>query len=69
MKKHLIHDAPGYRLEAVVTHHPITGPTLELYATWPTANHPDPHRMITLTLPAESYAALAKVLDDLARAD
>ncbi len=64
--KHLIHDAPGYRLEAVVTHHPITGSTFELHSTWPAANHPEPHRMITLTLPTESYAALAKVLEDLA---
>ncbi len=66
--KHLIHDTPGNRLEAVVTHHPITGSTVELHSTWPRANHPEPHRMITLTLPAESYRALAKVLEDLAQA-
>ncbi len=67
MSKHLIHDAPGYRLEAVVSHHPIAGSTFELYSTWPTVNHPEPHRMITLTLPRESYASLASVFEELAR--
>lgn len=64
--KHCIHDAPGYRLEAIATHHPISGTSLELYSTWPRANHPEPHRMITLTLPQESFANLAKVLEMLA---
>lgn len=61
--KYLIHDAPGYRLEAVVTRHPITGSTLELYSTWPGANHPDPHRLVTLTLPVESFARFCEVID------
>jgi hypothetical protein len=65
--KHLILDAPGYRLEAITTYHPITGTSLELYSTWPTANHPEPHRMITLTLPPESFANLAKVLETLSQ--
>lgn len=60
--KYLIHDAPGYRLEAVVTQHLIAGTTLELYSTWPKANHPDPHRMIVLTLPPESFVRLGEVI-------
>lgn len=60
--KYIIHDAPGFKLEAVVTHHPITGPTVELFSTWPRANHPEPHRLLSLTLPPDSFGRLAEVL-------
>lgn len=60
--KNLIHDAPGYRLEATITCHPISGPTLELYDTWPSANHPEPHRKLSLTLPAASLIRLGRLL-------
>lgn len=63
----VIHDAPGYCLEANVTDHPTTGTSLELLSTWPTANHPDPHRLISLTLPPESFARLADVLESIGR--
>lgn len=63
----VIHDAPGYCLEANVTDHPTTGPSLELLSTWPTANHPQPHRLISLTLPPESFARLADVLESIGR--
>jgi hypothetical protein len=59
--KHLIHDAPGFRLEAVITRDPYCGTTVELFSTWPKANHPDPHRLLTLSLPAESFHRLAEV--------
>lgn len=60
--KYPIHDAPGYKLEATFTCHPITGPTLELHSTWPTANHPEPHRLLSLTLPPESFARFAQFI-------
>ena len=63
----VIHDGPGYCLEANVTDHPTTGTSLELLSTWPTAHHPDPHRMISLTLPPESFARLADVLESIGR--
>lgn len=60
--KHCIHDSANYRLEVVVTNHPITGPNVEFFSTWPKANHPDPHRMLALSLPPESLGRLASVL-------
>jgi hypothetical protein len=60
--KQTIHDTPGFRLEIAASQHPISGPTIELFSTWPKANHPDPHRLLSLTLPPESLRQLAKVL-------
>lgn len=65
--KYLIHDAPGFKLEVVITQHPITGPTVEFVSTWPRANHPYPHRLLSLTLPPESFGRLAEVIADEAR--
>jgi hypothetical protein len=65
--RHLIHDAPEYRLEAVISHHPISGHTVELFTTWPKANHPEPHKVLSLTLPPESFARLAQVLEQEVR--
>mgnify|MGYP000855259221 CR=1 FL=1 len=59
--KHLIHDAPGYRLEVAITH-TSAGPTVEFISTWPMANHPEPHRLLTLTLPPDAFVKLADVL-------
>lgn len=64
---YLIHDAPGYKLEAAFTSNPITGLTLELHSTWPTANHPEPHRLLSLTLPPDSFARLAESIAQEAR--
>ena len=61
--KHTIHDAPGFKLEIAVSHHPISGPTIEIFSIWPRANHPDPHRLLSLTLPPESLIRMAKVLE------
>ena len=61
--KHIIHDAPGFKLEVAVSHHPISGPTVEIFSIWPRANHPDPHRLLSLTLPPESLLRLAKALE------
>ena len=60
--KQLIHDAPGFQLTASITHHPICGPTLQLHTVWPTANHPEPHRLLSLTLPPESFVWLAALI-------
>lgn len=62
-QRHLIHSDPAYRLEAAVTHHPITGATVELYSTWPKANHPEPHRLISLTLPEGAFERFRDVID------
>jgi hypothetical protein len=64
--KHLIHDAPGYKLELVVTHHPVSGPTVEFFSTWPRATHPDPHRLLSLTLPNDSLLRLAGAIAEAA---
>ncbi len=60
--EHLIHDAPGFQVSAIITHHPTCDPTLQLYTVWPTANHPEPHRLLSLTLPPESFARLAELI-------
>ncbi len=57
-----VHDAPGFKLDIRVTSDPYVGPTVEFYSTWPKANHPDPHRLLSLTLPRESLRTLADVL-------
>ncbi len=59
---HTVHDAPGFKLDIRVTHDPYAGPTVEFFSTWPRANHPEPHKLLSLTLPPESFAELAKVL-------
>ncbi len=59
---HLIHDAPGFQVSATITHHPTCGPTLQIHTVWPTANHPEPHRLLSLTLPPESFARLAALI-------
>lgn len=66
--KHLVHDAAGFQLEVSISHHLICGPTVELFSTWPKANHPEPHRLLSLTLPPESLQRLASVIDRAARA-
>ena len=65
--KYLIHDAPGFRLEIDVTRDPYCGTTLEFVSTWPKANHPDPHRLLSLTLPQESLLLLAEAIAASAR--
>ena len=64
--KHTIHDAPGFKLEVAVSHHPISGPTVEIFSIWTRANHPDPHRLLSLTLPPDSLIKLARVLESAA---
>lgn len=62
----IVHDAEGFRLEIAITHHPITGSTVEFFSTWPKANHPEPHRLLSLTLPAESLKCIAGMMEDAA---
>lgn len=59
-----IHDTPGFRIECRVTHHPITGKTVELFQTMPQAQHPRAQRIACLTLPQASLSRLAALLND-----
>jgi hypothetical protein len=59
----LIHDDPGYRLMADITHS-RTGPTLTLTTVFPCARHPDPHRLAQLNLPPDSLQRLAALITD-----
>lgn len=60
--KHLIHDGAGFQVEVAISHHPICGPTVEIFSTWPLANYPEPHRLLSLTLPPHSLRRLAAVI-------
>lgn len=64
--KHLIHNAEGFKVEVKVTKHPRIDPTVEFISTWPKANHPEPHKLLSLTLPPESFAQLANILQEMA---
>lgn len=55
----LIYDSPGFRLGAKRTVHPVTGPTVELFAKHPTAKRPHWRRLVSLTLPQPALEALA----------
>lgn len=59
---HTVHDAPGFKLDIRVIQNPYAGPTVEFYSTWPNANHPELHKLLSLTLPPESFAQLANIL-------
>lgn len=59
-----IHSTPGYLIEALVTNHPITGKTVELFQTLPQAQHPRAQRIACMTLPQASFARLAALLTD-----
>jgi hypothetical protein len=60
--KRVIHSTPEFILEAIATHG-IGGTTVEFFSTWPKANHPEPHRLLCLTLPKESLEALTSFLE------
>ena len=57
-----IHDTPGYRLDSRTTDHPITGRTVELFASYPQAQHPRYQRIACLTLPLLARIKLAAAL-------
>ena len=59
-----IHRTHGYVLEALATHHPITGKTVELFQTLPQAQHPRAQRIVCLTLPQTSFSRLAALLTE-----
>jgi hypothetical protein len=59
-----IHNDPGFRIEARVTTHPITGKTVELFQVFPQARHPRSQRLTCLTLPQESFDRLAALFKD-----
>ncbi len=64
MTHKLIYQAPGYILTGRNSRHPITGRTLELFARYPQALHPRDQRLLQLTLPPESFKALARFIDE-----
>lgn len=53
---------PGYRLEGVVAEGSDGTKTLELFSTVPGAAHPDPHTLVSVTLPAEGFSRLIRLL-------
>jgi hypothetical protein len=63
--KTTFHDTPALKLEAVITRH-RAGDTLEIFSTWPGANHPEAVRSLCLTLPPESFKQLKNILDSIA---
>ena len=67
--RHVIHEltdphGPGFRLEVGVTRH-RAGTTLDVFTIHPGARVPDPHRKLSLTLPPDAFARLAKVLEEI----
>jgi hypothetical protein len=58
----LIYTSPGYLLGGKRINHPITGPTVELYAKYPAAQHPRWQRLVSLTIPQEARQRLAEFL-------
>lgn len=65
---HRVHDSASFQLDVKVSHHPNSGTTVEFLSTWPKANHPEPHRLLSLTLPPESLHKLARTIDQAAQA-
>jgi hypothetical protein len=61
--KATIHSDKAYVLEAQVTRQPTIGRTVELFATYPMAQHPRAQRIVCLTLPDESFARLAALIN------
>ena len=59
--KQLIHNDIAFVLEAEHTEHPIAGPTLQVWQTYPLAKTPRKHRVLCLTLPQASLNNLAAV--------
>lgn len=55
----LIRDTPGYLLASRLTHHRVTGATVELFQKFPKSRRPRWQRIACLTLSKEEHRALA----------
>ena len=62
-----IYDDTGYRLDVRIRRTPRIGSTVEILSTWPSANHPEPLTLVSLTLPPASLAQLGQLLIDESR--
>jgi hypothetical protein len=60
-----IHTSPVCVLTAKVTDH-CAGRTVELFRSFPQAQHPREQRLIDLTLPSASFAALGAIFNSAA---
>ena len=54
--------SPGYRLEGRVIVGVDGSKTLELSSVVPGANHPDPHKLLSVSLPPEGFSRLIEML-------
>ena len=53
---------PGYQLLGTVIAGVDGSKTFELFSIVPGAAHPDPHRLVSVTLPPEGFARLIELL-------
>ena len=58
-----IHKANNYLLEGRILDS-RTGRTVELYQTFPDAEHPRAQRILQLNLPPQAYFRLAKIFEE-----
>ena len=58
---------PGYQLLGAVMVGVDGSKTLELSSVVPGAAHPDPHKLVSVTLPPEGFARLIKLLEPHAK--
>ncbi len=65
MTKQTIYTDDAFILDVQSTSH-ASGTTVELFTTWPKANHPEPHKKLSLTLPMPAYAELGRFFNQLA---
>jgi hypothetical protein len=56
--KTIIHDGAQFQLFAQ-SFKSQAGVTADISSVWPLANHPEPHRLLQLTLPKEGWLRLA----------
>jgi hypothetical protein len=54
---------PGYRLEGAVIEGADGTKTLELSSVVPAAAHPDPHKLVSVSLPPEGFSRLVELLE------
>lgn len=61
MKSIIVHDDAGFKVVATSHDHNLH-PTVDIHTIHPTANHPEPHRKLQLTLPRSAFHKLADFL-------
>jgi len=69
MSKQVIYEVPqgnympGYRLDGEVLEGVDGSKTLQLSSVVPAVAHPDPHKLVSVSLPPEGFAQLVKLLE------